>query len=85
MDPGFPVRGPGPVRGRGPPTWVLFTKDVCENERITSHRGLVDPLGGVDLQCGHFLPKMYAKMKELGPVGGACVGHAPRSANVSLC
>ena len=26
--------------------------------------------------------KMYVKMKELGPVGGACAGHAPpRSAN----
>ena len=28
---------------------------------------------GMDLQCGHFLAKMYAKMKELGPIGG----HAP--------
>ena len=28
------------------------------------------PLGrGVDLQYGHFLVKMYAKMKELGPIG----------------
>ena len=33
--------------------------------------------GGVDLRCGHFLVKMYAKMKELGPIGGACAGHAP--------
>ena len=38
--------------------------------------------GGVDLQHGHFLVKMYAKTKELGPIGGACDGHAPpRSAN----
>ena len=29
--------------------------------------------GGVDLQHGHFLVKMYAKTKELGPIGG----HAP--------
>ena len=35
-----------------------------------SRRGGVDPLGGVDLRCGCFLPKMYAKTKELGPVGG---------------
>ena len=28
------------------------------------------PSGGVDLQCRHFLVKMYAKMKEFGPVGG---------------
>ena len=30
----------------------------------------------MDPRCGHFLAKMYAKMKELGPVGGrapACV------------
>ena len=25
--------------------------------------------GGADVQCGHFLAKMYAKMKELVPVG----------------
>ena len=35
------------------------------------------PLGGMDLQRGHFLVKMYAKTKELGPIGGACAGHAP--------
>ena len=32
-------------------------------------------------------PKMYAKMKELGPVGGACAGHAPppiRQCNIFL-
>ena len=34
-------------------------------------------LGGFGLQHGHFSVKMYAKMKELGPVGGACTGHAP--------
>ena len=42
----------------------------------------MDPLGGVDLQRRCFSVKMYAKMKELGPVGGGvCAGHAPRSAN----
>ena len=36
----------------------------------------------MDLRCGCFSPKMYAKMKELGPVGRACARHAPpRSAN----
>ena len=34
--------------------------------------------GGVDLRHGHFSVKMYAKMKELGPIGGACAGHAPQ-------
>ena len=37
--------------------------------------GGTDPWGGTDLRQGHFLVKMYAKMKELGPMGGA--GHAP--------
>ena len=47
--------------------------------------GHVDPLGGsVDPRCGHFSPKMCAKMKELGPVGGECTRHAPRSANEVL-
>ena len=32
-DPGFPVGG------HGPPTWVLFGENVCENKRIGSHRG----------------------------------------------
>ena len=45
--------------------------------------GGVGPLGGVDPRCRHFSAKMYAKTKELGPVGGG--GHAPgtppRSAN----
>ena len=27
-------------------------------------------MGGMDLQRGHFSLKMYAKTKELGPVGG---------------
>ena len=28
------------------------------------------PVGGVDLQRRHFSVKMYAKTKELGPIGG---------------
>ena len=40
--------------------------------------------GGMDLRCGHFLVKMYAKTKELGPIRGACAGHAPpRSTNAT--
>ena len=39
-DPGFPVGGRTLIRGgRGPPTWALFGENVCENERIGSHRG----------------------------------------------
>ena len=33
--------------------------------------------GGVDLLRGHFLVKMYAKMKELGPMGGRAPGTPP--------
>ena len=50
-----------------------------------SRRGGVHPLGGLDLQRGHFLVKMYAKMKELGPMGGMRWARPPppppRSAN----
>ena len=39
--------------------------------------GGADPLGGggADLRCVQFLAKMYAKMKEMDPVGGG--GRAP--------
>ena len=37
--------------------------------------------GGVDLRCGHFSVKMYAKTKELGPIGGMHRACPPRSAN----
>ena len=43
--------------------------------------GGVNPLGGVDLQCGCFLAKMYAKMIKLGPIGGHASSTPPRSAN----
>ena len=40
--------------------------------------GGAEPLGGTNLRCGQFLEKMYAKTKELGPVGrGACAGGPP--------
>ena len=38
--------------------------------RIFRRGGRGPILGGFGLQCGHFSVKMYAKMKELGPVGG---------------
>ena len=39
---GITVADPGfPVGGRGPPMWALFGENVCENERIGSHRGHV--------------------------------------------
>ena len=39
-DPGFPVGGGvHPLGGHGPLMWVLFSENVCENERIVSHRG----------------------------------------------
>ena len=41
-DPGFPLGGLGPIGGgdwgHGPPTQVLLGENVCENERIGSHR-----------------------------------------------
>ena len=42
--------------------------------------------GGMDLRRGHFLVKMYAKTKELGPIGGhapgtPCPPPPPRSTN----
>ena len=42
-DPGFPVGGRAPVRGRGPRMRVLFGENVCKNERIGFHRGWCAP------------------------------------------
>ena len=49
--------------------------------------GLGAVLGaGMDLRHGHFLVKMYVKMKELGPVRGhALENFVRRSANVYDC
>ena len=33
--------------------------------------------GGMDLRHRHFLVKMYAKTKELGPMGGVCRARPP--------
>ena len=64
---------------------LISTISYCSGGSRISRRGGVHPLGagvhplgvGVDLRCGHFSVKMYAKTKELGPIGGACAGHAP--------
>ena len=40
--------GVDPLGGRGPPTWVLFGKNVCENERIWSSRGSLCPARPLD-------------------------------------
>ena len=32
-----------PLGGRGPPTQVLFSENVCKNERIGSCRGVYVP------------------------------------------
>ena len=40
--------------------------------------------GGVDLQRRHFSAKMFAKTKELGPVGGRVPGTPPKSANACI-
>ena len=39
-DLGFPVGRRGPIvgGGHGPPTWVLFSENVCENERTGFRR-----------------------------------------------
>ena len=39
--------------------------------------GVCTHWGGVDLQHGHFSVKMYAKTKELGPIGGVCRARPP--------
>ena len=41
VGPGFPEGAWTHFRGRGPPMWVLFGENVCENERIGSRRGSV--------------------------------------------
>ena len=56
--------------------WFKTHKIISGGSRI-SRRGVYTHYRGVDLQCRRFLVKMYAKMKELGPMGVACARHAP--------
>ena len=55
---------------------------ACSGGSRISHGGCAPIRGGMDLRCGHFLVKMYVKMKELGPMGGVRRARPPpRSAN----
>ena len=54
---------------------------ISGGSRISRRGGACTRCGGVDLQRGHFLVKMYAKTKELGPMGSVRRVHPPRSAN----
>ena len=66
------------VRVKGVKACAQQNMFISGRSRI-SHRGVVHPLGGggMDLRRGHFLVKMYAKMKELGPMGGVHPAHPP--------
>ena len=67
---------------------VLVMPDLLEMESVVEvgiiqwriqdfPLGGADPLGGgADLQRGHFLVEMSAKMKEFGPIGGGGGPHA---------
>ena len=65
--------------------FVEITTHLRARSRIF-HRGGMDPFwGDFGLQHGHFSVKMYAKTKELGPVGGHVPAHPPpRSAYAPL-
>ena len=45
--------GVHPLGGRGPPMWVLFGENICENERIGSHRGRVPGTSPQIRQCSY--------------------------------
>ena len=66
------------------PHWNNITLNISQWQIQDFPLGGAEPLGGTNLQRGNFLAKMYAKMKELDPVGGVCAGGAPRSTNVSV-
>ena len=53
-DPGFPVGGGvHPLGGHGPPMQVLFSENVCENERI-------EELGPIGRACARHTPRRSA-------------------------
>ena len=57
----------------------LCVSDIFSGESRISRRGGVDLVGGaVDPRGGYVSKILHVKMKESGPVGGAC---PPRSAN----
>ena len=47
--------GVHPLGGRGPLTWALFGENVCENQRIGSHRGVCAGHAPQICQCIYFL------------------------------
>ena len=49
--------------------WQIYGILFSGGSRI-SRRGRAPVRGGVDLRCGCFLVKMYAKTKEFGPIWG---------------
>ena len=53
----------------------------CSGGSRISHWGAPTHWGGANLRHVHFLAKMYAKIKEIDPVGGACAMAPPGSAN----
>ena len=59
-DQGFPFGGVRPLGGHGPPTQTVFGENVCENERIGSHRG-----GGVH-RARPLDPPMLALLITMG-------------------
>ena len=75
-------------------TWSIYDNYFSKVWIKAGIRAVADPgfpvggrapvTGGMDLRRGHFLVKMYVKMKELGPIGGRAPGTPPRSANVRV-
>ena len=57
----------------------VLMKVASGGSRISHGGGGMHPLGGgVDLRRGHFSVKMYAKTKELVPIGGGmCLASPP--------
>ena len=61
----------------------IFNSNLSEKSHMISgrsrisHWGAPSHWGGADLQCGHFLAKMYVKTKELDPVGEVHTGSTP--------
>ena len=76
-----PIGGMDPLGGHGPPMWALFTKNVCENERIGSHRGC-GPVGARGPLMWVLFTKNACENKRIGSHGGHVLDTpTPRSAN----
>ena len=64
---------------------MLFVVSITVTDPGFSVGGAPTRWGGADLQHVHFLAKMYAKMKQLDPVGGGHVPAAPPGSATALC